>query len=125
MKEQIVEQITLQVPERVVRNASYVAAQSQRRVEDVLSDWLERVITELPVEALPDQEVLALTELQLTPEQQTTLSELLAQNREGALNTEGKRQLEEMMRVYEHGLLRKAQALRVAVQRGLRPPLQP
>jgi hypothetical protein len=125
VKEQIAGQITLRVPERVVRNASYVAAQSQRRVEDVLSDWLEWVIAELPVEALPDQEVLTLTELQLTPEQQTTLSELLAQNREGALNTEGKRQLDEMMRVYEHGLLRKAQALRVAVQRGLRPPLQP
>jgi len=29
------------------------------------------------------------------------------------------------MRIYEHGLLRKAQALRVAVQRGLREPLQP
>jgi hypothetical protein len=30
-----------------------------------------------------------------------------------------------LMHVYEHGLLRKAQALRVAVQRGLRAPLEP
>jgi hypothetical protein len=29
-----------------------------------------------------------------------------------------------MMRLYGHGLLHKAQALKVAVQRGLREPLQ-
>ncbi len=118
------EQITLQVPERVVQSASYVAAQSQRRVEDVLSDWLEQAAMELPVDTLPDKDVLALTKLQLLPEEQTTLSDLLERNREGTLDTTGKRRLDEMMRVYEHGLLRKAQALRVAVQRGLRPPLQ-
>jgi len=119
------EQITVQVSDRVVRSAAHVAAQSQRRIEDVLADWLDRVVTELPVNELPDQEVLALTELQLAPEQQATLSELLMQNREGTLNAEGRRRLDEMMRIYEHGLLRKAQALRVAVQRGLREPLQP
>jgi hypothetical protein len=82
------------------------------------------VVTELPVEELPDAEVLALTELQLTNEQQATLSELLAQNQEGALDAEGQKQLDELMRLYEHGLLRKSQALRVAVQRGLIAPLQ-
>jgi hypothetical protein len=119
------EQITLQVSDRVVNQAAHVAAQSRRRIEEVLVEWLEQVITELPVEALSDEEVLALTELQLTAEQQATLSDLLAQNRENTLDTEGRRQLDELMRIYEHGLLRKAQALRVAVQRGLREPLQP
>jgi hypothetical protein len=119
------EWITIRVSDRVVRSAAHVAAQSQRRIEEVLADWLDRAVTELPVEALPDQEVLALTELQLTPEQQATLSELLVQNREGTLDAEGRRRLDEMMRIYEHGLLRKSQALRVAVQRGLREPLQP
>ncbi len=119
------EQITVRVSDRVVRSAAHVAAQSQRRIEDVLADWLDRVVTELPVNELPDQEVLALAESQLAPEQQATLSELLVQNREGTLNAEGQRRLDEMMRIYEHGLLRKAQALRVAVQRGLREPLQP
>ena len=74
--------------------------------------------------ALSDEEVLALTDLQLTPEQQATLSNLLAQNREETLDIDGRRQLDELMRLYEHGLLRKAQALRVAVQRGLCEPLQ-
>ena len=119
------EQITIQVSDHVVSHAARIAAQSQRRIEEVLADWLESVITEMPVEALSNEEVLALTEVQLTPEQQATLSDLLAQNRENALDIEGRRQLDELMRVYEYGLLRKAQALRVAVQRGLHEPLQP
>ena len=118
-------QMTIRVSDEVVRHAAHVAAQTQRRIEDVLADWLERVITEIPVEELSDAEVIALAELQLTSEQQTLLSDLLAHNREGTLDTEGRHQLETLMHIYEHGLLRKAQALRVAVQRGLRAPLEP
>ena len=91
----------------------------------VLAEWLERVITEMPVETLSDEEILALADLQLTAEQQEALSDLLIRNRESALNAEGRRRLDELMSLYEQGLLRKAQALRVAVQRGLREPLQP
>jgi len=119
------EQITLQVSDQVVSHAARVAARTQRRVEEVLESWLEWAISEMPVEALSDEEVLALTESQLMAEQQATLNDLLAQNQEDTLDTEGRRQLDELMRVYERGLLRKAQALRVAVQRGLREPLQP
>jgi hypothetical protein len=118
------EQITLQVPNRVVRQAAYKALQNRQRVEEILTEWLERSATEMPVEELPDEEVLALTALQLTPKQQATLSELLVRNREDELDTEGRRELDESMRLYEQGLLRKAQALRVAVKRGLREPLQ-
>ncbi|MBI2876618.1 MAG: hypothetical protein HYY20_07030 [Candidatus Tectomicrobia bacterium] len=119
------EQITIQVSDRVLRQAANVATRSQREIEEVLADWLESVITEMPVESLSDEEVLELTELQLTPEQQAVLSDLLARNREDTLDAEGQHQLDELMRVYEHGLLRKAQAIRVAAQRGLRKPLQP
>lgn len=119
------EQITLQVSDRVVHQAAQVAARTQRRVEDVLASWLEWVIAEMPVESLSDEEVLGLTDLRLTDEQQVSLSELLARNQEETLDAEGRRRLDELMHVYERGLLRKAQALRVAVQRGLREPLQP
>jgi hypothetical protein len=60
----------------------------------------------------------------LKPKINKNCSELLERNREGALDAEGQRELGEMMRLYEHGLLRKAQAPKVAVQRGLREPLQ-
>src|SRR4051812_38999656 len=105
------EQITLHVSDRVVNQATHVATQTQRRVEEVLANWLEWAVTEVPIETLSDEEVLALTELQLTTEQQTTLSSLLAQNQDGTLDAQERRQLDELMRIYEHGLLRKAQAL--------------
>jgi DNA-binding transcriptional ArsR family regulator len=107
----------------VVRQATQVAAQTERSVEEVLASWLESAISELPIEQLSDSAVLALTELQLTDEQQATLSRLLTQNQEGTLGAGAQRQLDELMRLYEHGLLRKSQALRVAVQRGLIQPL--
>jgi len=119
------EHITLQLSDRVVHHATRIAAQEQRRIEEVLTEWLEWAVTEGPVDALPDEEVLALTELQLPAEQQETLSSLLARNQDDALTAEERRQLDALIRLYEQGLLRKAQALRVAVQRGLREPLQP
>lgn len=118
------QQITIEVSEQVVRHATQVAEQTHQRVEDVLSAWLESVIAERPVDELSDEEVLALTELRLSDDQQVGMDDLLEQNREGSLSAEGQRQLDELMRLYEHGLLRKSQALRVAVQRGLREPLQ-
>lgn len=117
------QQVTIQVSEHVIRQAAQVAAQTHRSVEDVLAAWLESVTAERPVEELSDDDVLALAELSLTDEQDASLSELLERNREGALDADGQRELDEMMRLYERGLLRKSQALRVAVQRGLREPL--
>jgi hypothetical protein len=81
-------------------------------------------MAERPVEELSADEVLALAELRLTDEQDASLSELLERNREGTLDAERQRELAELMRLYEHGLLLKSQALKVAVQRGLREPLQ-
>lgn len=118
------QQVTIQVSEQVIRQATQVAAQTHRSVEDVLAAWLESVTTERPIEELSDEEVLALAELRLTDEQDASLSDLLERNREGELDADGQRKLEEMMLLYEHGLLRKSQALRVAVQRGLREPLR-
>jgi len=118
------EQVTIHISEHVAQRAAQVASRNNRRIEDVLSEWLDQAATELPVDDLPDSEVLALTELRLTPEEQAELSDLLVYNREGTLDAEGRRRLDNLMRVYEQKLLRKAQALRVAVERGLREPLQ-
>ena len=118
------QQITIQVSEQVVRQATQVAAQTERSVEEVLAPRLESAITELPVEELSDEEVLALTVLRFTNEQQATLDDLLEQNREGALDAEKQKQLDGLMRLYEHGLIRKSQTLRVVVQRGFIQPLQ-
>jgi hypothetical protein len=76
-----------------------------------LAAWLESVATERPLDELSDDEVLALAKLRLTDEQDASLSEFLERNREGALDADGQRELDEVMRLYEHGLLRKSQVL--------------
>ena len=56
-------------------------------------------------------------------QQQEFLSELLAHQREGQLNEIENSQLDELMQVYRRGLVRKAKALKVAVERGLIPTI--
>ncbi len=118
------ELVTIKVSDQVARLASQIASQKHLPVEDVLSDLLESAVNEVPVEMLSDNEVLALSEMKLSEEQNLALSKLLAQQRENQLDDVGRQQLDELMRIYERGLLRKAQALRVAVERGLREPLR-
>lgn len=115
--------ITLELPEPLARQAKEIAALTQRRLEDVLVEWIDRAITDLPIESLPDAQVLALCDSQLPQEQQTALANLLACNREGTLDEGDRQQLDDLMQIYRSGLVRKARALQVAVGRGLRPPL--
>lgn len=117
------EMITLQLPEKVTTIARQVAYRTQRRLEDVLLDWLDRSAEELPLDMLPDDQVLLLANSQLPADEQRELSSLLALNREGALSARQQIRLDQLMQVYRHGLVRKAQAIQVAVERGLLPPL--
>ncbi|MBK9232252.1 MAG: hypothetical protein IPO15_15715 [Anaerolineae bacterium] len=117
------ETIVLELPDRLAHSTREIATRTQRRLEDLLVDWIDRTMSDLPVEALPDSQVLALCDSQLTNAQQEQLSRLLAHQREGWLSGDDRRRLDELMQVYRRGLVRKAQAIHVAVQRGLRPPL--
>ena len=117
------QQITLTVSENVLHYAKAVATQNKRRIEDILSDWLEKVSSEIDVEKLSDAEVIALAELKMPAKQQKVLHNLLDKNSEGELTSAERKQLDAMMEIYDDALLRKAQALRVAVERGLIPPL--
>ncbi len=118
------QQITIEVSEQVWRKAIILAEQTKQTPEDVLEEWLEETASETLVEELSDEEVLALTEMQLGESQQTNFSRLLEKNSENDLNHEEMHELDEMMRYYENGLLRKSKALRVAVARGLTEPLK-
>jgi len=115
--------VTLKLPETLAQRAKEIAAFTHRQLEDVLIEWIDYAIAELPVESLPDEQVLALCDLQMGPEQQEVFSDLLARNQEAQLNDVEVRQLDELMQVYRHGLIRKARALKVAVIRGLKPDL--
>lgn len=117
------EQVTLNIPKPAAQNARAIAFRTQRRLEDVLVEWIDKIASELPVESLSDEEVLTLCNLEMSVEEQTELSDLLAVNREGVLEQDQRRRLDELMQVYRKGLIRKAQAWQVAVTRGLKSPL--
>jgi hypothetical protein len=115
--------VTLEIPENIERDAREVAARTHQRVEDVLADWLGRAAADLPVDSLPDERVLELCDMEMSDKQQRELSDLLALNREKLLTGNDSVCLEDLMQVCRRGLVRKAEAIKVAVQRGLRPPL--
>ena len=81
---------------------------------------INRAITELHLESLADDQVLAVCDMQMESQQQEVFSELLARHREGQLNDAEIRQLDELMQVYRSGLVSKAKALKVSVERGLK-----
>jgi hypothetical protein len=117
------ETVTLELPEPLVRSARAVAARTRRPVEEVLVEWLDRAAEDLPVELLPDEQVLALRDMQMAELQQEELSRLLAEQREHRFDPRRRKRLEELLETYRQGMVRKAQALKVAVERGLQPPL--
>lgn len=117
------ETVTLELPADVARRVREVAQRTGRTPEAILVEWIDRAAMESPVETLSNEDVLALCDAQLSQGTQAELSELLAANREGALDADTRAHLDELMQVYRRGLVRKAQALQVAVERGLRAPL--
>lgn len=115
--------VTLEVTEQVASHARRIASMTQRRMEDVLLEWLDQSAAELPVQYLPNEHLLKLTTEQLPQPLQDELSDLLAKNRESSLRPNEQTRLDTLMTLYRQGLTRKAEALRVAVERKLIPPL--
>jgi hypothetical protein len=115
--------VKLEIPDELAKLAREVSINTRRPVEAVLIEWLDRASNDLPVDSLSDDEILALCDLQMNRNQQKELSNLLAKNREGQLDVVGRERLEVLMAIYQKGLVRKSEALRVAVQRGIRQAL--
>jgi predicted transcriptional regulator len=115
------ESVTVQLPDELARQMRAVANRTRRPLEEVLLEWLRRAAADTPVDALPDEQVLALADMQMDEREQDELSALLARQREGDLDADGRSQLDALMRRYRTDMTRKAQAL--AVERGLRPAL--
>jgi hypothetical protein len=123
--------VTLQ--DDVYRRVERLAQLTRRDVADLLADTITLSLPALGVStepvpavtALSDEEVLALTALQLSPAQDRRLSTLLQQQQAQELSAPERAELCALMQLYQEGLLRKAQALREAVRRGLRAPLEP
>ena len=72
---------------------------------------------------MSDEEILAAAALQMPENEQSELSDLLADQRENQLTETGRARLDALMEIYQQGMVRKSHALRLAVERGLMPPL--
>jgi hypothetical protein len=124
-------QITITLSDEIYQRAELFARLANRDIASVLADTIQLFIPPIrldvldlqPVADLPDEQVLALTELQMEPEQDARLSALL-DRQQASLITENERlELQSLMQIYQEGLLRKATALGEAVKRGLVEPL--
>jgi len=76
-----------------------------------------------PISTLSDNQIIALTELQMESSQDQRLSQLLQIQQERAITTTEQSELAMLMEIYQAGLMRKAQTLNESVKRGLRQPL--
>lgn len=117
------EQVTLTLPDSLAQQVHEVATMTQRPLEEVLLEWLTRGSTEPVISALSDNQVLALCDSELSTQEQTQLSDLLGKQRENQLHEDEMRQLNQLLQRYRRGLVRKAEAWKVAVERGLRPAI--
>ncbi len=126
-------EVAITIPEHVYRQAERLAQLTHRPVDELLAEAITLSLapldvsseSSLPVEGLSDQEVLDLTNLELPAAQDRRLSRLLDRQQAGKLTDKQRAELISLMQVYQEGLLRKAQALGEAVQRGLIEPLTP
>jgi hypothetical protein len=126
------EQIILNLPDRLAKQVHEVAALTQRKLEDVLIEWLDSYafangdrgsLEGIAIVDLSDEEILQLCDLQMSEPEQNQMSLLLEKQREGNLQQGELEQLDELLQVYRRGMIRKAEALKVSVERGLRSRL--
>jgi hypothetical protein len=124
-------QIVLTLPDAVLEKAASWANMVGRPVGDFLAETVELSINPLgtetktpALETWSDEEVLNAADATLPLELDRRLSDLLQQQQAGALIDGDRTELQTLMQMYQGQLLRKACALREAVRRRLREPLQ-
>ena len=123
-------QVVVDLPDEIYRRVERLARLARREVGDVLADAITLSLPPLDdhdaesrsMAALTDREVVELTELQLPSTQDRRLSRLLDRQQARGLSESERIELQALMQLYQQGLLRKAEALREAVRRGLRGP---
>ncbi|MCC5650304.1 hypothetical protein LC609_10735 [Nostoc sp. XA013] len=105
-------QIIITLPDEIYQRAERFARLANRDVASILVDTIQLSIPPVngdvsdlePVSVLSDEQVLALTELQMEPEQDARLSELLDHQQSGTLSEGDRSELQTLMQVYQEGL---------------------
>ena len=94
--------ITLNLPDSVLQRAELWAAHTEQPVSDFLSETIQLSLGPLgqappPASEWSDEEVLTALELQLSPEDDRRLSDLLGRQREGCLSERDADELRRLM----------------------------
>ncbi len=128
--------ITLNLPEDVYNRAEGLAQLIGRDLTEVLIEAISLSLSSTSpldksdrhfsesLKSLSDSEVMAMSELQMESEQDVRLSQLLSKQQADTLSEAERPELWSLMQIYQTLLLKKAVALREAVERGLREPLE-
>jgi hypothetical protein len=123
-------QLTLDLPENLVARARTIALRAGQSVNDLLAESIELSlkpwgsVVEGDIHRCGDEEVLNACGLELSVEDDRRLTELLQRQQAQTLAVSEQAELASLIQVYQEGLVRKAEALREAVRRGLRQPVQ-
>jgi hypothetical protein len=88
-------------------------------VEEVIADKLQDDFSAETVAGRSDEDVLALSKLQLPKEQANRMSELSVLEQRGLIKTVERSELEMYLEIYNNANLRKAHGIVEAVKRGL------
>jgi len=128
----MVAQYQVTLTEHIRKRAEKLAQLSGRTIEEMLPVMLmlsaptftHPLDIDHSVSALPDNDVLAIANLQMLPEIDARHSELLAAQGRGDLSDDEQVELRMLTDVYGVGLVYKAEALAEAVKRGLREPTE-
>jgi hypothetical protein len=124
-------QVTLTLPDGLWKRAEAWAHCTGQDVVELLTETIELSLEPLggadqgdSLENLPDSTVLKAVETQMPAAEDRRLSQLLDGQQARSLSVDERAGLRALMQIYQQGLLRKAWALREAVRRGLREPLE-
>ena len=118
-------QLTLDLPENLVARARTIAQRAGQSVNELLAESIELSLKpwgtalEGDIHQCGDEEVLKACDLELVVEDDRLLTELLQRQQAETLSVHEQAELASLMQVYQEGLVRKAEALREAVRRGL------
>ena len=125
-------QVVLTLADDVMQKAASWAGLTRQPIHDFLSQAVAATVSPLGVAtstsdltAWTDAEVLDAANVQSPPETDRRLSDLLRRQQANQLANGDRAELQALMQVYQSQLLLKACALREAVRRGLREPLEP
>lgn len=120
-------EITLQLSEKVYRQAERWALVTNQELDVALAEAIEVALTpvyanlleEAPITSLSDDDILTLTYQQLPIEVGRRLSQLSAGHSEDTLTADEQQELMALTGSYQQYWLRQAEALAEAVRRGL------